>query len=153
MTRTALELIGQSGLGHSFDPLTEDGVPHPYSTMAKLLVYVYFPAGPVIRICWQPYSGTRPTLIKLAFVRTYFLKTSLKIGTPKFRRFVLNLLPWKNLHELRDIIDVLTKTSVEIFEKTKRALEKGDKTVTQQIDQGNDIMSILSAYHLLPWYD
>ena len=44
MTRTALELIGQSGLGHSFDPLTEDGVPHPYSTMAKLLVYVYFPA-------------------------------------------------------------------------------------------------------------
>jgi len=40
MGRTALELIGQSGLGYSFDPLTEDGVPHPYSIAAKRLVYV-----------------------------------------------------------------------------------------------------------------
>ena len=62
----------------------------------------------------------------------------------------MNLLPWKNLHELRDIVDVLTNTSVEIFEEKKKALEKGDKIVTQQIDQGNDIMSILSAYHLTP---
>jgi hypothetical protein len=42
-TRTALELIGQSGLGYSFDSLTEDGVPHPYSTTVKLFSYVYFP--------------------------------------------------------------------------------------------------------------
>jgi hypothetical protein len=86
----------------------------------------------------------------MAFFRTYFLATSLKIGTPKFRRFVMNLLPWKNLHEMRDIVDVLTNTSVEIFEEKKKALEKGDTTVTQQIEEGNDIMSILSAYHLLP---
>ena len=44
MTRTALELIGQSGLGYSFDPLTEDGVPHSYSTTVKLFTYVHFPA-------------------------------------------------------------------------------------------------------------
>lgn len=40
MTRTALELIGQSGLGYSFDPLTEDGKEHRFSVSAKLLVYV-----------------------------------------------------------------------------------------------------------------
>ena len=28
MTRVALELIGQGGLGYSFDPLTEDGKKH-----------------------------------------------------------------------------------------------------------------------------
>jgi hypothetical protein len=38
MTRTALELIGQSGLGYSFDPLTEDGKQHPYSKAVKQLV-------------------------------------------------------------------------------------------------------------------
>ena len=54
---------------------------------------------------------------------------------------------------MRDIVDVLSNTSAEIFEEKKKALEKGDITVTQQIDKGNDIMSILSAYHLLPWYD
>jgi len=69
MSRTALELIGRSGLGYSFDPLTEDGVPHPYSTAAKLL---------------------SPTIFKMMFSRNYFLSTVLKIGTPKFRRFVMD---------------------------------------------------------------
>lgn len=40
MTRTALELISQTGLGYSFDPLTEDEVPHPYTQAAKHLMYV-----------------------------------------------------------------------------------------------------------------
>jgi hypothetical protein len=39
MTRTALELIGQSGLGYSFDPLTEDGNEHIFSELVKELVY------------------------------------------------------------------------------------------------------------------
>ena len=34
MGRTALELIGQSGLGHSFDPLA-DASPHPFASMIK----------------------------------------------------------------------------------------------------------------------
>ena len=87
----------------------------------------------------------------MAFSRTYFLTTSLKIGTPKFRRIALSLLPWKNLHEMRDIVDVLTNTSVEIFEEKKKALEREDITVTQQVEEGNDIMGILSAYHLFPY--
>ncbi|KAF8150633.1 cytochrome P450 [Crassisporium funariophilum] len=122
MTRTALELIGQSGLGYSFDPLTEDGVPHPYSVSAKQLV---------------------PVLFQLIFARTYFLSTSVKIGTPRLRRFFVNLLPWKALHEIRDIVDVLHNTSLEIFESKKKALEEGDEAVSKQIGQGKDIMSIL----------
>lgn len=42
MTRTTLEAIGQTGFGQSFEPLTEDGVAHPFSTAAKLFSYVYF---------------------------------------------------------------------------------------------------------------
>ncbi|KAF8809815.1 cytochrome P450 [Phlegmacium glaucopus] len=122
MARTALELIGQSGLGYSFDPLTEDGVPHPYSTAAKLF---------------------SPTISKMAFSRTYFLTTCLKIGTPKFREFIMNILPWKDLHGIRDILKIINNTAVEIFEAKKKALEEGDEAVTQQIGKGNDIMSIL----------
>jgi hypothetical protein len=62
----------------------------------------------------------------------------------------MNILPWKNLHEMRDIVDILTTTAIEIFEEKKKALEEGDEAVTQQIGNGNDIMSILSAYRLLP---
>lgn len=38
MNRTALELVGQSGLGYSFDTLEEDAATHRYSTSAKQLV-------------------------------------------------------------------------------------------------------------------
>jgi hypothetical protein len=58
----------------------------------------------------------------------------------------MNLLPWKNLHDMRDVVDVLSRTAVEIFEEKKKALEKGNEVATQQIDKGNDIISILSAY-------
>lgn len=62
----------------------------------------------------------------------------------------MDILPWKNLHAIRDIADVFHNTSVEIFEAKKKALEEGDEAVTQQIGQGKDIMSVLSAYnHLL----
>jgi hypothetical protein len=40
MIRTALELIGQSGYGYSFDPLTEDGNDHIFSKSVKEVVYV-----------------------------------------------------------------------------------------------------------------
>lgn len=61
----------------------------------------------------------------------------------------MDILPWKNLHAMRDIVDTLHNVSVEIFGAKKKALEEGDETVTQQIGQGKDIMSILSAYRLL----
>jgi len=35
VSRTALELIGQSGFGYSFDDLTEDAVPHPYAVVVR----------------------------------------------------------------------------------------------------------------------
>ena len=34
--RTSLELIGKSGLGYSFDSLTENAVEHPYSRSVKM---------------------------------------------------------------------------------------------------------------------
>ena len=144
MSRTALELVGQSGLGYSFDSLTEDGVSHPYSTAVKLLGSVYFSEISVIK--YRADNHTRPSLFRVIFYRTYFLSTSLKIGTPKFRRFIMDLLPWKNLHNIRDIVDIIHNTSVEIFEAKKKALVAGDEAVTEQIGQGKDIMSILSAY-------
>ena len=90
-------------------------------------------------------THTRPALFKTTFSRTYFLSTCLRVGTPKFRRFIMDLLPWKSLHEIRDIVDVLHKTTVEIFEAKKKALEEGDEAVAQQIGQGKDFISILSA--------
>jgi hypothetical protein len=64
---------------------------------------------------------------------------------------MVNLLPWKNLHDLRDIVDTMYKTSVEIFESKKRAMMDGDDAVVTQIGRGKDILSILSTRTLPPF--
>jgi hypothetical protein len=75
-----------------------------------------------------------------------YLTSLLKIGTPKFRRFILGLIPWKTLHEIRDITDIIQNTAVEIINSKRQALEDGDEAVARQIGQGKDILSILSGY-------
>lgn len=120
-TRTALELISQSGLGHSFDSLAGGSDVHPYSTAAKQLM---------------------PVAFKMFVLRNYLLPTLVKLGPPGFRRFMVNLLPIKNVRRLRDIINVLHNTSVEILEARRRALLEGDEAVVSQIGR-KDITSIL----------
>lgn len=73
---------------------------------------------------------------------------AMKIGTPKLRRMVLDFLPWKNAHELRDISDIMEHTTLELYEAKKKALAEGDESVRRQIAQGNDIISILSTWAL-----
>lgn len=59
------------------------------------------------------------------------------------------MLPWKSLHKLRDIVDIMHNTSTEIFETKKRALEEGNEAVSKQIGRGKDILSILSKLESL----
>ena len=85
----------------------------------------------------------RAALLKVVVVRNYLLPTISKIGTPRFRRFMLTLVPWKALQELKEISDMMHKTSLEIFESKKQALLEGDEAMAKQIAQGKDIMSVL----------
>jgi hypothetical protein len=40
MSRTALEVIGQAGLGYSFDTMANESAAHPYSGILKELMLV-----------------------------------------------------------------------------------------------------------------
>ncbi|KAJ7584778.1 cytochrome P450 [Mycena floridula] len=122
MARTALELIGQSGLGHSFDSLTVDAPPSVYAESIKELI---------------------PVVFKMFAARTYILPWAIHIGPASFRRFIVNILPWKTLHQARDKTDLMYRTSVDIYNAKKRALESGDDAAAQQITEANDIMGIL----------
>lgn len=83
----------------------------------------------------------------MRYVTAFLLPRVSQIGPAWFRRWVVNIFPWKTAHDVRDIIDVLHNTSVEIFESKMAALAQGDKALADQIGQGKDIMSILST----PW--
>ncbi|KAJ3903852.1 cytochrome P450 [Lentinula edodes] len=122
MGRTALELIGQAGLGYSFDPLTDEESAHPYSQVIKELF---------------------PTLIRLQFWQFNVLPYVSWIGTAGFRRRIVKMLPWKDLHHVQDMIDYMYGVSEEIYKMKINALNAGDEAVALQIGRGNDLISVL----------
>ncbi|KAG6893218.1 hypothetical protein C0992_010845 [Termitomyces sp. T32_za158] len=122
MSRAALEMIGQSGLGYSFDPLVEGAKPHPFSEAAKAFT---------------------STTSKMSLEIQFLLPALVKIGSPKFRRWVVDHFPSKRVRAIRDIIDIWDRTTTEIFEAKKKALKEGDEALAHQIGQAKDLMSIL----------
>jgi cytochrome P450 len=128
MTRASLEMIGQSGLGFSFDPLVEGQPEHIFSLAVRDLI---------------------PTLFTMTFVRAFLLPILVKIGPPRFRRFVCDyMLPWKNARRLRDIINTMHKTTTQIYNEKKKALLAGDEAFSRQFARGKDIISILMKANL-----
>ncbi|KAJ3929248.1 MAG: cytochrome P450 [Lentinula lateritia] len=112
MARAALELIGQSGFGYSFDNMMDDVPKHKYSTVIKDLV-------------------------------TYLLPLFIKVLPTNVRTFLMNITPWKTLHDVRDMVNYMHELSVEIYEEKKRAFEEGDEAVVRQIGKGKDLLSIM----------
>jgi len=76
--------------------------------------------------------------------RMYIIPIVARWGTAGLRRRLVDIFPWKALHKLRDISDVLHNTSTEIYESKKKAFKDGDDAVAKQIGRGKDIISILS---------
>ncbi|KAI0333101.1 cytochrome P450 [Cubamyces sp. BRFM 1775] len=121
MGRTALELIGQGGLGHSFDPLTEDRADE-FADSVK----AYFPAQSQIP------GAIHDSLPKLV-----------QIGPAALRRKVVEVLPQAFVQRMRHISDALYAQSLHIVNEKRSALERGDEALKYQVGEGKDIMSVL----------
>ncbi|KAH9945553.1 cytochrome P450 monooxygenase [Amylocystis lapponica] len=126
MARTALELIGQGGLGYSLDPLTED-TEDEYATAAKAFL---------------------PAILELGSLRLV-IRYIQKIGTASMRRRILDLIPYKPLQKVKNIVDTLDKKARTIYYAKKLAFEQGDEAVLRQVGEGKDIMSILMKANLM----
>ncbi|KAJ3553545.1 hypothetical protein NM688_g3553 [Phlebia brevispora] len=120
MGRTALELIGQGGLGYSFDPLVAD----THNSFGEALK-VFF-----------------PTLGRCTNYRL-FAHHHTKFGPAPLRRRLLDLIPDPNVQALKNVSDILCAKSTEILERKRVALRMGDEAMKRQVGEGKDIMSIL----------
>ncbi|KAI0760468.1 cytochrome P450 [Fomes fomentarius] len=126
MGRTALELIGQAGLGYSFDSLVADA-PDDFGTAIKAF---------------------QPAMIKVSLLRR-LLPYIPDIGNPWLRRKLVELFPHEGVQHLKAIVDVMHRRSIEIYKEKIRALEKGDEAVKQNIGEGRDLISILMRANML----
>ncbi|TBU59775.1 cytochrome P450 [Dichomitus squalens] len=120
MGRTALELVGQGGLGYSFDPLIAESRDE-FAEAVKAFVPA-FTDYPWIRFV-TPYLS-------------YF-------GPAWFRRFLLDLVPIKGIQRLKQIVDTIQRRSEEIYRAKKAAIEKGDIDLLNAVGEGKDVMSVL----------
>ncbi|OCH93349.1 cytochrome P450 [Obba rivulosa] len=120
MGRTALELIGQGGLGYSFDPLVEDAS-DPMGDAIKTLL---------------------PTVAKLPIYRRIFPYVC-DYGTPALRRMFMEWLPDARVQDLVKAVNTIDAKCWDIFRARKAALEAGDESVAHQVAEGKDILSVL----------
>ncbi|KZT30178.1 cytochrome P450 [Neolentinus lepideus HHB14362 ss-1] len=126
MKRTALELIGRAGLGHSFDVM-QDGSIDEYGSSIKSLFPILYD--------FAMFLAAIPHLMK--------------IGSPSFRRFVVESSPSRGIRQIKEKVDVMEKTSKHIYQQKLAALHQGDEVLAKQIGGGKDIMSLLLKENLM----
>ncbi|KAI5116490.1 hypothetical protein M0805_000624 [Coniferiporia weirii] len=121
VSRGALEYIGQGGLGYSFSALDKEKKTNSYSDALKMFF---------------------PLLFRLFFVQR-FSHLLVKLGSPQFRKRILDFIPFKLVNELREVTDILETSSRSILREKREAIKRGDEAVLAQVGKGKDIMSIL----------
>ncbi|KAJ7171337.1 cytochrome P450 [Mycena filopes] len=120
LCRTSLELIGRSGIGYSFDPMVPgQEQTDEYARALRALFVTAFKMQLAIPLL--------PILMK-------FLPASL-------RRFMINFIPLRPLHKLRDLVDLTDSTAVRLVAERNAAQESGQ--LSEGSFDGKDIMSLL----------
>ncbi|KAK7685185.1 hypothetical protein QCA50_011548 [Cerrena zonata] len=119
-SRTALELIGQGGLGYSLDSLDK----------------------PVANALGDALRELLPAAFEISEVQFLFKHLN-KLGSPPFRGALAALLPMPTIQKLRELIDIIEVESKANLADKRTALQAGDDVVVRQVGEGKDIMSIL----------
>ena len=128
-------------MGYSFDDLEEDSILHPYVMAVKQLTFVHL-STLYARILTEDHrSAVTPSAIEYKII----MPAIARLGTPQFRRFLVENSPMKSVKDLKEVIEVFHNTSVEIYEAKKHALQQGNEELAAQIGKGKDIISILST--------
>ncbi|KAL5524290.1 hypothetical protein ACEPAF_9430 [Sanghuangporus sanghuang] len=119
MSRAALEYVGQGGLGYTFNAFDET-IGNQYSDAMKLL-------GPI---------NAR------LFLHRQLLPYAVKVGTPVFRRKLLEMSPFEIVKTAMRVSDIVTKCASDILQEKIQGMDEED-LIHKPVGHGNDIMSVL----------
>ncbi|TFY53271.1 hypothetical protein EVG20_g10195 [Dentipellis fragilis] len=99
MSRVALESVGQTILGYSFDPLDSPSN-NPYSKAIRELI---------------------PTLFSVSLIRQ-FAPFIARLGSPSFRRRIVDLTPNGTIQKIKNMSDVMYNTARDILQTKRRGI-------------------------------
>ena len=140
MARTTLEILGQAGLGYSFDNFVEDST-DPFGESLKMFLYVLTFNSSTLSLLiadfwrWSPVYGPWQFYLSTLAPLTH-------IFSDAFIKRVLRLIPIRSLKRLLQISDTMHEHSSRIVAERRVALRKGDEVVLQEVGEGRDIMSV-----------
>ncbi|KAJ7881775.1 cytochrome P450 [Mycena olivaceomarginata] len=117
MSRAALEAVGQTVLGYSFDPL-DSPVNNPYTRAIRELI---------------------PTIFSLSLVRQ-FAPFLVRLGPAWMRRKLVEWTPNAAVQKVKRMSDVMHQTAVDIFEDKREGLRREDGGMSAR---AKDIISLL----------
>ncbi|KZT25478.1 cytochrome P450 [Neolentinus lepideus HHB14362 ss-1] len=117
MSRVALESVGQTVLGYSFDPLQTPSS-NPYTSAVRELI---------------------PTLFSLSLLRQ-FAPFLANLGSPSFRRTLVEHTPIKAVQKVKNMSDVMYNTARSILRQ--KTAEDGDSVSTTETGD-KDLLEIL----------
>nr|BED42989.1 cytochrome P450 monooxygenase [Trametes versicolor] len=120
MARVTLEMLGQAGLGYSFDNFIDDST-DAYGCSLKMFFPVLSRIIPVVFL-----------IPKLSYVLPKWLLEK-----------ALRAVPHADVRHMMQISDTMAQRSLEIINEKKSALLKGDEALAHQVGEGKDIMSLL----------
>ncbi|KAG9124291.1 cytochrome P450-dit2, partial [Ceratobasidium sp. 392] len=118
MNSSALELIGQAGLGYSFGSF--NGRRDAYSTAIKHLLPALTLAGPFLP----------------------FLVVFRNLGSARFRQWIAKTAPFKVVRDLRKLVNVQHDQAHEVLAARRGVLETGE-SLNNTAGSGNDILTLL----------
>jgi len=81
--------------------------------------------------------------MSLTLARHFVIPWVHRLGTARFRRFLVDHGPSKTLKTIISSIYVMSDTAEDIYRSKERALYEGDDAIRGQIGEGKDIISII----------
>lgn len=67
-----------------------------------------------------------------------------KLHLPRVKRFIIERIPWTRVREIKEVIDVMHNTSLDIIQMKKEALNNTSPDAAKELLERKDIISILS---------
>ncbi|KAG6827437.1 hypothetical protein H0H92_011792 [Tricholoma furcatifolium] len=121
MSRVALETVGQTILDYSFDPL-DSPANNPYTSAVKELV---------------------PTIFSLSLVRQFAPFLS-RLGSPAFRRKLVEWTPHHAIQKVKNMSDVMHETAVDILRRKRMDItQELEASESPESSTAKDIISVL----------
>ncbi|QRW09865.1 cytochrome P450 family protein [Ceratobasidium sp. AG-Ba] len=118
ITAAALELVGEAGLGYSFDSFT--GQRNEYNIAIKSVLRLFNQIG--------PYAKVMPLLYNF--------------GTAAFRRWAVQYIPLTIVRQIRHAVAIQNEQAEEVL-RARQALLSSGSDLSAEAGRGRDIMTLL----------